>query len=93
MSKVLDGATTSLNRQMSMLRFILRNNAKGVRFGEVDFHMTVNHGVSSKWVTMYLKKWAEWGVVTQKTTKLYVDPVKWAMVQKARDEEFTLDEA
>ena len=90
MSKVLDGATTSLNRQMSMIRFILRNSPRGVRFGEIDFHMTVNHGVSTKWTEKYLKKWGEWGVVVMRGTKLTVDENKWAMVQKARDEEFTL---
>ena len=90
MSKVLDGATTSLNRQMSMIRFILRNNKRGVRFGDVDLHMTINHGMSTKWTEKYLKKWADFGVVVQKGTKLVVNEDKWTLIQKARDEEFTL---
>ncbi|GAH71198.1 unnamed protein product [marine sediment metagenome] len=84
-SRVFDGASVSLDRQLSMIRFILRNNKKGVKFDEIDFHMTVNHGVSDRWVSKFLKKWAGWGVVTQRGQKFYVDVDQWGKVQKARE--------
>lgn len=85
-SRVFDGASVSLDRQLSMIRFILRKNTRGVTFDDIDFHMTVNHGVTTAWCTKYLKKWVRWKVVTQRGTKFYVDEEKWASVQKARDE-------
>ena len=87
---VNDGAGVSLSRQLSMIRFILKKNTKGLTFDEIDFHMTINHGVSSKWVTTYLKKWRRWGVVVARGTRFYVDADKWVSVLKARDEEATM---
>lgn len=84
-SRVFDGASVSLDRQLSMIRFILRKAAKGVTFDNIDFHMTVNHGVTTQWITKYLKKWVRWGVVQQRGTKFYVNEEKWASVQKARE--------
>lgn len=92
-SRVFDGASVSLDRQLSMIRFILRNNARGVKYDDIDFHMTVTHGVSDRWVSKYLKKWAKWGIVTQRGSKFYVDTEKWALVQKAREESFDVTEA
>ncbi len=87
---VNDGAGVSLSRQLSMIRFILKKNAKGLTFDEIDFHMTINHGVSSKWVTTYLTKWRRWGVVVQRGTRFFVNEEKWIAVQRARDEEATM---
>jgi len=87
---VNDGAGVSLSRQLSMIRFILKKNTKGLTFDEIDFHMTINHGVSSKWVTTYLKKWRKWGVIFMRGTKFYIHEEKWAQVQRARDEEATM---
>ena len=89
-SRVFDGASVSLDRQLSMIRFILRNNARGVKYDDIDFHMTVTHGVSDRWVSKYLKKWAKWGIVTQRGSKFYVNEKKWASVQKAREEDFNV---
>ncbi len=87
--RVQDGAGISLGRQLSMIRFIMRNNKKGVRLGEVQFHMTINYGMSDEWVVKYLRKWSGFGVVTQKGTRFRVNEEKWALVQRARDEEAT----
>jgi len=86
-SRVLDGAGISLERQLSMVRFIMRNNRKGVTIAEVQFQMTVTHGLSDAWVIKYLKKWAKFKVVIQKGTKFYVDEEKMALVWRARDQE------
>ena len=92
MSRILDGAGISLNRQMDMLRFILRNNKKGVRVGEIQFHMRARHGVSTQWVEKYLKQWAGWGVVTQQGTKLHINEEKWRLLQQTRNEGFDVEE-
>ena len=91
-SRVFDGASVSLDRQLSMIRFILRNNKRGVKFDDVEFHMTVTHGVSDRWVSKFMKKWAKWGIIVQRGTKFYVNEEKWAMVQKAREEDFDVTE-
>lgn len=87
--EIMDGAGISLSRQLSMVRHIFKHNEKGLSFDDIDFHMTVNHGVSTRWVTTYLKKWNRWGVVVQRGTRFHVNERKWASVQKARDEEAT----
>ena len=89
-SRVFDGASVSLDRQLSMIRFILRNNKRGVKFDEICFHMTVTHGNTQAWVTKYMKQWATWGIIEQRHTKFYVNEEKWASVQKAREEDFTV---
>lgn len=87
MSPTMDGAGISLYRQLSMMRFIMRNNRKGVTLSEVQFRMTVTHGLSDEWVIKYLKKWARFGVVVQAGTRFKVDEEKMKLVWKARDEE------
>ena len=79
----------SLGRQLSMIRFILKNSRKGVTIRELQFHMTINYGMSDAWVIQYLKKWRLFGVVTAHGTRYKVNEEKWAMVQRARDEEAT----
>jgi len=86
-SRVFDGASVSLDRQLSMVRFILKHNKKGVTFDEICFHMTVNHGNTRAWVTKYVKQWAGWKVIRQRGTKFYVDEEKWVIVQRAREDE------
>ena len=93
MSPTMDGAGISLDRQLSMMRFIMRNNRKGVTLAEVQFQMTVTHGLTDEWVIKYLKKWARFGVVTQSGSRFKVDEEKMKLVWKARDEEaLTLEE-
>ena len=89
-SRVFDGASVSLDRQLSMIRFILRNNKKGVKFDDIDFHMTANHGLTTEWVTKYVKKWGKWGIIVLRGTKFYVNEEKWGKVQKAREEDFNV---
>lgn len=90
MSPTMDGAGISLDRQLSMIRFIMRNNRKGVTLSDIQFRMTVTHGLSDEWVVKYLKKWSRFGVVVQSGTRFRVDEEKMALVWKARDEEATL---
>ena len=73
-----------------MIRFIMRNNRKGVTLTEVQFHMTVTHGLSDAWVVKYLRKWARFSVVVQSGTRFKVDEDKMKLVWKARDEEATI---
>ena len=80
----------SLDRQLSMIRFILRNNKKGVKYDDIDFHMTVTHGVSDRWVSKFIKKWGKWGIIELRGTKFYVNEEKWVKVQKAREEDFNV---
>ena len=86
----MDGAGISLDRQLSMIRFIMRNNRKGVTLSDIQFRMTVTHGLSDEWVVKYLKKWSRFGVVVQSGTRFKVDEEKMALVWKARDEEATI---
>ena len=86
-SRVLDGAGISLDRQLSMIRFIMRNNKKGVTLGDIQFQMTVTHGLTDEWVLKYLKKWAKFGVVVQAGTRFKVDEEKIKLVWAARDRE------
>lgn len=88
-SRIQDGAGISLDRQLSMIRFIIRNNKKGVTLGEVQMQMTVIHGLSDAWVAKYLKKWTRFGVVIPGGKGFRVDEEKMKLVWKARDEEAT----
>ena len=58
MSMPRDGASISLDRQIDMIRFI-RSDEKGKTFTDVEFYMTVRHGLTTEWVTKYMKKWSE----------------------------------
>ena len=85
--RVLDGAGISLDRQLSMIRFIYKNNKKGVTLGGIQFYVTVTHGLTDEWVLKYLRKWSKFGVVVQKGTRFKVDEEKMQLVWKMRDEE------
>ena len=86
--KIFDGATVSLNRQLDMIRHIFRNNKKGLKFDDIQFHMLVRHGVSEAWVLKFLKLWSKFGVVKQKGIRFIVDDDKLKLVWEARDQGF-----
>ena len=82
----------SLTRQLSMIRFIHRNNTKGVTLAEVQFQMTVTHGMSDAWVVKHLNKWRKFGVVILSGRRYKVDEDKMKNVWKAREQEELLFE-
>lgn len=86
-SRVFDGASVSLNRQISMLRHIRLNNKRGLKLSEIEFFMLTTHGNRRQWVLEKLGKWVEWGVVTYKNNRYRVDEEKWTLVLNMRQEE------
>jgi len=90
LDKAFDGASVSLDRQLDMVQFILRNNKNGTTYNEVCFYMRARHGLSKNWVQKFMKEWVGWGVIKQKGTKIYVDLEKWQMVLKVREDGFDI---
>ncbi len=71
-----------------MIRYIYRNNKKGLNFNDIHFYMSVRHGVSEAWVLKFLKQWSKFGVVKQKGIRFIVDEEKLKLVWEARDQGF-----
>lgn len=87
---VNDGASVSLSRQLSMIRFIRRAPKKGVSMLELRMHITVTKGLSDGWLNKYLRKWIEFKVIERKGARFTVNEEMWTLVQKMRDEEATM---
>jgi len=86
--RIYDGATVCLNRQLDMIRHLLRNNKKGLIFNEIHFYMSVRHGLTVGWVEKYLKQWVKFGIVFNKGNRFHVDEDKLKLVWEARDKGF-----
>ena len=80
----------SLNRQLDMIRQILRNNKKGLSFDEIHFYLSVRHGLTRDWAQKYLRQWARFGVVKQHGPRFKVDEEKMKLVWQARDQGFDI---
>jgi len=87
MPKKLDGASVSLERQIDMLRFI-KSHEKGVKLNQVQFYMTMRHGMTKGWVLDKVKNFSGWGVIQHHSTKLTISDDKWKEVMKLRSSTF-----
>ena len=81
-----DGAASSLDRNIAVLRHIHKAGKKGLTVNQIRFFTKGVHGLSKRWLMDFLKEWKDFGVIEFKAARWCINPEGWELLLQMRED-------